>query len=150
MRTTDLSPFYRSSVGFDRLFNLLDSATSEASNQSYPPYNIEKTGEDTYRITVAVAGFSDDELEVESHNNALRVSGKKAGKDEKTEFLHRGIATRNFERRFELAEHVEVAGAVIENGLLNINLVREVPEALKPKLINIASNNRRPHTIAAE
>jgi molecular chaperone IbpA len=150
MRATDLSPFYRSSVGFDRLFNMLDTATNEASNQSYPPYNIEKTGEDAYLITVAVAGFSDDELEVEVHNHTLRVSGKKATKDDKAEYLHRGIATRNFERRFELAEHVEVSGANVENGLLNIGLIREVPDALKPRLVNIQSSKSKPQTIAAE
>ena len=140
MRNYDFSPFYRSSVGFDRLFDLLDSTASEAVNQSYPPYNIEKTGEAAYRISVAVAGFEQDELEVEVHNNTLTVRGKKQDKKESGAFLHRGIATRNFERRFELADHVIVDGAGIENGLLNIDLVREVPEALKPRTIEIQTS----------
>ena len=104
MRNFDFTPFYRSSVGFDRLFDLLDSTASETVNQSYPPYNIEKTGDDAYRISIAVAGFEQDELEVEVHNNTLKVSGQKANRDANGEYLHRGIATRNFERKFEPLE----------------------------------------------
>ena len=140
MRNFDFSPFYRSSVGFDRLFDLLDSTASEAVNQSYPPYNIERTGEAAYRISVAVAGFEQSELEVEVHNNTLAIRGKKQDKTEAGAFLHRGIATRNFERRFELADHVIVQGADIENGLLNIDLVREVPEALRPRTVEIQTS----------
>jgi len=138
MRNFDFTPFYRSSVGFDRMFDLLDSATSETVNQSYPPYNIEKTGDDSYRIAVAVAGFTQDELDVEVHNNTLKISGQKQNRDGEGEYLHRGIATRNFERKFELADHVIVDGAGVENGLLYVDLVREVPEALKPRKIEIA------------
>ena len=149
MRALDFSPYHRSSVGFDRLFDLLDSRTNEAANQSYPPYNIEKTAENAYRITLAVAGFTEDELEVEVHNQTLRVSGKKVAADDKAEFLHRGIATRNFERRFELADHVVVTGADIRNGLLNIELAREVPEALKPRRIDISRGAPQVQTINA-
>ncbi len=136
MRTQDLSPFYRTTVGFDRLFNLLDSVADNGQT-GYPPYNIEKTAEDAYRITIAVAGFAEDELNVEARDGQLVVSGKKA--EDKTErtFLHRGIATRAFEKRFQLAEHVRATGARSENGLLHIELVREVPEALKPRRIEI-------------
>jgi molecular chaperone IbpA len=138
MRHFDFSPLYRSTVGFDRLANILDQVmTADPSQNTYPPYNIEKTGEDAYRITIAVAGFSDDELSIESREGALIVSGRKAEQDEGRAFLHRGIATRAFERRFQLADHVRVTGAVTQNGLLHIDLVREVPEALKPRRIEI-------------
>ena len=143
MRNFDFTPFYRSSVGFDRMFDLLDSATSETVNQSYPPYNIEKTGDDAYRISIAVAGFNQDELDVEVHNNTLKVSGQKANRDPEGEYLHRGIATRNFERKFELADHVIVSGAGVENGLLYIDLSREVPEALKPRKIEITKKPKQ-------
>ncbi len=149
MRSLDFTPYYRSSVGFDRLFDLLDSRTNEATSQSYPPYNIEKTAENAYRISIAVAGFTEDELEVEVHNQTLRVSGKKAASNDKAEYLHRGIATRNFERRFELADHVIVSGADIRNGLLNIELTREVPEALKPRRIEISGSAPKVQTINA-
>ncbi len=141
MRHFDLTPLYRSSVGFDRLANVLDQVmTAEAGQNGYPPYNIEKTGENAYRITVAVAGFSEDELTVESREGQLVVSGRKADDDGegKPTYLHRGIATRAFERRFQLADHVRAEDAVTENGLLHIDLVREVPEALKPRKIEIA------------
>lgn len=141
MRTLDFSPLYRSSVGFDRIANMLDQVMSADVNQAtYPPYNIEKTDEDAYRITVAVAGFSEDELNIEAREGHLIVSGKKAPAENGSEvkFLHRGIGTRAFERRFQLADHVRATGAVIENGLLHIDLVREVPEALKPRVIEIA------------
>lgn len=140
MRHVDFSPFYRSTVGFDRLFSMLDSMGQPESAQSYPPYNIERTGEDAYRITMAVAGFGDDELELEAHRNVLTVKGEKAEhKDDNAELLYRGIAGRTFERRFQLADHVEVKGAELKNGLLHIDLVREVPEELKPRRISIAA-----------
>ncbi len=139
MRHFDFSPLYRSSVGFDRLANILDQVmTADPGQNAYPPYNIEKTGDNAYCITIAVAGFTDDELSIETREGALVVSGRKAEQDEKRSFLHRGIATRAFERRFQLADHVQVKGAVTENGLLHIDLVREVPEALKPRRIAIA------------
>ena len=141
MRTFDFTPLYRSTVGFDRLANVLDQVlTNDVSTQSYPPYNIEKTGEDAYRITIAVAGFTDADLTIEAKDGQLVVSGKKAAEGEaETTYLHRGIATRAFERRFQLADHVRATGAVSENGLLHIDLVREVPEALKPRKIEIAT-----------
>lgn len=139
MRHFDFSPLYRSTVGFDRLASILDQVmTADPGQNTYPPYNIEKTGDDSYRITVAVAGFSDDELSVEAREGALVISGRKAEQDESRAFLHRGIATRAFERRFQLADHVRAKGAVTENGLLHVDLVREVPEALKPRRIEIA------------
>lgn len=135
----DYTPLYRSSVGFDRLFRMLDEAQN-VETQSYPPYNIERLGENAYRITMAVAGFSSDELGIEAKGNSLTVTGKKADKTENgSEFLHQGIAGRGFERRFQLADFVEVKGAELANGLLHISLVREVPEAMKPRQIAIAS-----------
>ena len=133
----DLTPLYRSSVGFDRLARMLDEAKSFEA-PTYPPYNIELLGEDEYRITMAVAGFGSDDIAIEVKGNALNVSGKKAEKTEsKTEYLHQGIASRAFERRFQLADHVVVTGADMENGLLHITLKREVPEAMKPRSIPI-------------
>ncbi len=138
MRTFDLSPLYRSTVGFDRLASILDQVTSAAESQNtYPPYNIEKTGENAYRITLAVAGFSDDELSIEAKEGQLVVTGRKTETEDKANVLHRGIATRAFERRFQLADHVRAVEAATENGLLHIDLVREVPEALKPRKIEI-------------
>jgi molecular chaperone IbpA len=131
----DLSPLYRSTVGFDRLFNMLDG-NSEA--QSYPPYNIERLGDDDYRITMAVAGFSETDLAIEVKENALSVSGKR-GEDEKRAYLHQGIAARAFERRFQLADHVEVTGARLEHGLLHIELKRIIPESKKPRKIEIGA-----------
>ena len=142
MRAHDLSPLFRATVGFDRMMNMLDSASRvDTSAPSYPPYNIEKTGEHDYRISMAVAGFSDDELEVTMKENSLVVTGKKEKADDKEDvtYLHRGIATRSFERRFDLADHIKVSGAKLENGLLFIDLVREVPEAMKPRTIKIES-----------
>lgn len=140
MRTFDLTPLYRSTIGFDRLFSLLDQATGVESVPSYPPYNIERTGEDAYRITMAVAGFSDQELSIESRQNALTVKGeKKVEENRDGEVLYRGIAGRSFERRFQLADHVEVRGASLENGLLHVDLVREIPESAKPRQIAIAN-----------
>lgn len=133
----DLTPLYRSTVGFDRLARMLDEASSFEA-PSYPPYNIERLAEDEYRITMAVAGFAPEDINIEVKGNALTVSGKKAEKAEnKSEFLHQGIASRAFERRFQLADHVQVQGAGMENGLLHISLKREVPEALKPRTIPV-------------
>jgi molecular chaperone IbpA len=134
----DLTPLYRTGVGFDRLAKMLDDVNNFDA-PSYPPYNIERTGEHEYRITMAVAGFTADELSIEVKNSALTVSGKKAEREDKQEFLHQGIAARNFERRFQLADHVEVTGAEMENGLLHVDLKREIPEAMKPRTIAITS-----------
>jgi molecular chaperone IbpA len=139
MRHFDFSPLYRSTVGFDRIASILDQVmTADPSQNTYPPYNIEKTGEDAYRITIAVAGFAEDELSIESREGALVISGRKAEAEEGRAYLHRGIATRAFERRFQLADHVKAVAATTENGLLHVDLVREVPEALKPRRIEIA------------
>ena len=138
MRAIDYSPLYRSTVGFDRLFSLLDNMAQGDNTQSYPPYNIERTGDDAYRITMAVAGFSEDEINIEAKQNALTVTAAKADEAEDSrEVLFRGIAARSFERRFQLADYVEVAGAELENGLLHIDLKREIPEAMKPRKIEI-------------
>jgi molecular chaperone IbpA len=138
MRHVDFSPLYRSTVGFDRLFTMLDSLGQPDNGQSYPPYNIERTGEDAYRISMAVAGFSPEDIAIEAHRNVLTVKGEKPeAKDDTSEFLHRGIASRAFERRFQLADHVEVVGALLKNGLLHIELKRSVPEELKPRKIAI-------------
>jgi molecular chaperone IbpA len=142
MRPVDFSPLYRSTVGFDRLFNLLDTmGAPDANAQSYPPYNIERTGETTYRISMAVAGFDDSELTIEAKRNHLTVTGKKAEVEGEGEdgnaYLYRGIASRGFERRFHTADHVEVTGANLKNGLLHIDLKREIPEELKPRRIAI-------------
>ena len=150
MRQYDFAPLYRSTVGFDRLFSMLDTLGSGENAQSYPPYNIERTGENAYRITMAVAGFSDSELSIESRENGLTVKGEKAEETaEGSEFLYRGIAGRAFERRFQLAEHVEVRGASLKNGLLHIDLVRVIPEALKPRKIEIATANANARSIEA-
>ena len=138
MRTYDLSPLYRSTVGFDRLASMLDNVlTGENTQGGYPPYNIEKTGEDSYRITVAVAGFTEDELNIEAKEGQLVVTGRKAEEEAEANYLYKGIAKRAFEKRFQLADHVRAEGAVTENGLLHVDLVREVPEALKPRKIEI-------------
>ncbi len=139
MRTFDLTPFHRSTIGFDRLFNLLDQVTgAEAQAQTYPPYNIERTSENAYRISLAVAGFGEADLSIEAAANTLTIKGEKAANENATgEVLFRGIAGRSFERRFQLADHVHVTAAKLENGLLHIDLVREVPEAKKPRLIQI-------------
>ncbi len=142
MRTFDFSPLYRSAVGFDRMMSLLDAAQKSATADSYPPYNIEKTGEDAYQITVAVAGFGPDDLDVEVRDGQLVIVGKGAPDGENVTFLHRGIAKRAFERRFQLADHVEVKGADLRDGLLVVDLVREIPEAMKPRKIDIASGGK--------
>lgn len=139
MRTYDLSPLFRTTVGFDRMARLLDSMTQEQT-AAYPPYNIEKLDEDSYQITMAVAGFREDELELEVKENVLTIQGRKVGEEEAENtrtYLYRGIAERAFERRFNLADHIKVEGAILENGLLHVKLVREVPEELKPRKIAI-------------
>ncbi|MHA7776393.1 Hsp20 family protein [Roseibium sp. M-1] len=141
MRHFDFSPLYRSTVGFDRLFSMLDTAGSDAP--SYPPYNIERTGENSYRITMAVAGFAEAELSVEAKEHVLTIKGEKTEEDAGREILYRGIASRTFERRFQIAEHVRVEGASLENGLLHVDLVREIPEAMKPRKIEITSGGTK-------
>ena len=138
MRTIDFSPLYRSVVGFDRLAGLLEQATAEAAT-GYPPYNIERTGESAYRIEIAVAGFSPQELNIEVKENLLTVQGRKTANDEARQYLHRGLAARNFERRFQLADYVVVTEANLADGLLSISLKRELPEALKPRTIEITA-----------
>jgi len=143
MRTYDLTPFYRSTVGFDRLFSLLDQATSDGS-PGYPPYNIERTGETAYRISVAVSGFSKDELSIVAKENTLTIKGEKVANENnsgKSEVLYRGIAARAFERAFQLADFVQVKNASLENGLLHVDLVREIPEAKKPRQIAISTGS---------
>jgi molecular chaperone IbpA len=152
MRSFDLNPLYRSTVGFDRMFNLLDSLGGpDNSGQTYPPYNIERTGENAYRVTMAVAGFGEEDLSIESKENTLTVKGEKKSETEEKEdqFLYRGIAARAFERRFQLADHVEVKGATLENGLLHIDLVREIPEAMKPRTIAIGGGKAKARQIDA-
>lgn len=141
MRTYDFSPLYRSFVGFDRMADLIDSASQLDANSAYPPYNVVQIDEDTYRIELAVAGFDDSELDIETNESGLVITGRKsvsgADNDEGPNYLHRGIAERGFERRFQLADHVYVTGADLKNGLLVVSLVRELPEALKPRKISI-------------
>ena len=144
MRHVDFSPLYRSTVGFDRLFTMLDSLAQPEQGQSYPPYNIERTGENAYRISMAVAGFGEDDLEIEAKENTLLVKGnQQKNEEDEGEMLFRGIAARNFERRFQLADHVEVRNAHLENGLLHIELVREIPEAMKARKIEISGQSAR-------
>lgn len=137
MATLDFSPFYRSFIGFDHLVNLMDAARNE-KQPAYPPYNIEVTGEDQYRISMAVAGFEPQELSIETEHNNLVVRGQKVDKTDGRRFVHQGIAERNFERKFQLSDYIKVIGASINHGLLHIELVREVPEALKPRKIAIS------------
>ena len=141
MQAFDFSPLYRAAVGFDRMADLMDRVAADVAQPTYPPYNIEKTAEDAYRISIAVAGFTPDELGVEVRDGSLFVTARKAADETGRSYLHRGIATRAFERRFALADHVRVAGAVHEHGMLHIDLVREVPEAMKPRRIEIARAN---------
>ena len=151
MRTIDYSPLYRSTVGFDHLFSLLDNMGQSDTSTTYPPYNIERTGEDAYRISMAVAGFGEDELNIEAKQNTLMVSGEKKAPeaDNKREVLFQGIAGRTFERRFQLADHVEVREASLEHGLLHIDLVREIPEAMKPRKIEIGNSAKQIEAAAA-
>ena|ERR1700688_135501 len=134
----DLSPLFRSTIGFDRLMRLADSATRVDSASAYPPYNIEATGENAYRLTMAVAGFAPEDLDITVKENELLVNGKSKKDEDAAKYLHRGIARRAFERRFQLADHIKVAGASLANGLLHVDLVREIPEAMKPRKIEIA------------
>jgi molecular chaperone IbpA len=139
MNGFDFSPLFRSTIGFDRLTRLMDTASQLDSGSAYPPYNIEATGENAYRLTMAVAGFGSDDLEITAKEGALVVTGKAQKDEEGKQYLHRGIARRAFERRFQLADHIRVGGASLDNGLLHVDLVREVPEALKPRKIEIAT-----------
>jgi molecular chaperone IbpA len=139
----DFSPLFRSTIGFDRLTRLVDAASRvDSAALAYPPYNIEKTGEDAYRMTMAVAGFSPDEIDVTVHENSLLVTGKAKKDEDESRFLHRGIARRAFERRFSLADHIKVVGASLANGMLHVDLVREVPEEAKPRKIEIISGRQ--------
>jgi molecular chaperone IbpA len=147
MTSFDFSPLFRSTIGFDRLGRLLDQALVDEGT-SYPPYNIEKTGEDAYRITMAVAGFGEDDISIVAQENTLSVSGKAKAAEEQSEFLYRGIAGRAFERRFQLADHIKVVGAQLLNGLLHVDLVREVPEAKRPRQIKVEMGT--PRTIGAK
>lgn len=140
MRHFDFTPFHRSTIGFDRLFQLLDGAQGVDSEVGYPPYNIERLSEHDYRITMAVAGFAESELKLEVKDTVLVIRGEKQAEDKERHFLHRGIAARSFERRFQLADHVEVKSADLKDGLLNIELVRNVPERLKPRTIPIGTS----------
>ncbi len=141
MTTFDFSPFYRSFIGFDHLANLMDAAARNEKQPAYPPYNIEVTGDDQYRITMAVAGFEPNELSIETEHNNLLVRGQKADKTDGRRFVHQGIAERNFERKFQLSDYIKVTGASINHGLLHIELVREVPDALKPRKIAITQGS---------
>ena len=145
MRTFDYSTFYRATVGFDRVFDLLDSVATQPAPSGYPPYNIEKTGEETYQLTMAVAGFSPEDVEITVQDNTLVIAGRQPESATKAEVLYRGIAGRAFERRFVLADHIVVDGADLKNGLLHVGLKRVVPEALKPRRIAVGSGT---HAIA--
>jgi molecular chaperone IbpA len=153
MRTFDFAPLYRSTVGFDRMFSMLDQLGVEGSVPSYPPYNIQRRGDNAFRISIAVAGFTDTELAIEMKENRLTIRGEKPTNDEDNtgELLYKGIAERTFERGFQLADHVQVKGASLENGLLHVELVREIPEAMKPRAIPITSSSKllEPTRVAA-
>jgi molecular chaperone IbpA len=143
MDSFDFSPLFRSTIGFDRLMRLADAATRvDSSSSSYPPYNIEVTGESAYRLTMAVAGFSADDIDVTLKDNALLITGKARREEDKAQYLYRGIARRAFERRFQLADHIKVAGASLDNGLLHVDLVREIPEAMKPRKIEVTTGGQ--------
>ncbi|WP_135449871.1 MULTISPECIES: Hsp20 family protein [Tabrizicola] len=151
MRNLDFAPLYRATVGFDRIADLMDRVlSSDVAQPTYPPYNIEKTAEDAYRISIAVAGFAPEELSVEVKDGNLHIAARKAADETERTYLHRGIATRAFERRFALADHVRVTGAVHENGMLHVDLVREVPEAMKPRRIEIVRANGSTPVIEAK
>lgn len=151
MRQYDLAPLYRNTVGFDRLFSMLDQLGGVEAAPSYPPYNIERTGETSYRISIAVAGFTEADLGIESKENTLTIRGERTSEngDKKADVLYQGIAARSFERRFQLADYVQVTGASLENGLLHVDLVREIPEAKKPRRIEIGGRTSSP-TIEAK
>jgi len=150
MRQFDLAPLYRSTIGFDRLFNMIDQSVNHEGVGGYPPYNIERTGENNYRITLAVAGFGENDLMIETKENTLLIRGSKETQEQpvssKAETLYQGIAARAFERRFQLADHVHVTGANLENGLLHVELLREIPEAQKPRQIPIGNNGAKAST----
>ena len=154
MRQFDLSPLYRSTIGFDRLFTMIDQAAGLETTPSYPPYDIARTGENAYRISVAVAGFGATDLSIETKENALTIRGSRErvgdGETAKPEVLYQGIAARSFERRFQLADHVVVTGASLENGLLHVDLLRELPEAQKPRQIPIATEGAKPSIATSE
>ena len=151
MRTFDLAPLYRSTVGFDRLFSMLDGAGFDSAAPTYPPYNIERTGENAYRISIAVAGFGEGDLTIEAKENTLTVTGEKQEKGENQgEVLYQGIAARAFERRFQLADYVQVSGAQLANGLLHVDLVREIPEAKKPRQIPIGNGKAKAEVLEAK
>ena len=148
MRTFDLAPLYRSTVGFDRLFSMLDGF--DAATPGYPPYNIERTDENNYRITLAVAGFGETELSIEAKENTLTIKGEKASEEKPGEVLYQGIAARAFERIFQLADYVQVKAASLQNGLLHVDLVREIPEAKKPRQIAIGNGKAKPTVVEAK
>ena len=151
MRTIDFSPLYRTAIGFDHLASLLDATMrSDQKRPTYPPYNIELTGEDHYRITMAIAGFEQSDLSIEVEGNTLTVIGHKAEEDEGKQYLYRGIAARNFERQFQLADHIKVSGASFKNGMLHIELEREIPDALKPRKIAIQTDDDETPSSAVE
>jgi len=156
MRQFDLSPLYRSTIGFDRLFSMIDQAAGLEAAPSYPPYDIERTGENAYRISIAVAGFAEKDLSIETKENTLTIRGSREAPKEagaaKPEMLYRGIAARAFERRFQLADHVQVTGASLENGLLHIDLLREIPEARKPRQIPIGKTvtEHKPQAVSTQ
>ncbi|MTJ80180.1 MAG: Hsp20 family protein [Telmatospirillum sp.] len=151
MRTFDFTPLFRSTVGFDHLARMLDSAARvDEQTFAYPPYNIEKLGEDKYRITMAIAGFAESDLEITAQDHTLIIIGHARKEEASAQYLHRGIAGRSFERRFELADYVRPAGATLVNGLLHVDLVREVPEAMKPRRIEISSRGTGPTAPAIE
>lgn len=150
MRTFDLTPLYRSTVGFDRFFSLLDQANGVEAGNGYPPYNIERTGENDYRISIAVAGFAESELSIEAKENTLTVRGEKAKEEKSGDVLYQGIAARAFERVFQLADFVQVKGAALENGLLHVELVREIPEAKKPRQIKIGNGQPQAQVLEAK
>ncbi len=137
MREFDLTPLYRSAIGFDRIANMLDNVNRNDNQPSFPPYNIELLGENQYRITMAVAGYLNEELTIQSESGSLTITGKKQEQPQEKQYLYQGIAARNFERRFQLADHVKVVKASLENGLLHVDLIHEIPEAMKPRLIEI-------------
>lgn len=150
MNTSDLSPLYRTLVGFDRISNLIDNAMRLDAAPGYPPFNVERTGEDAFRIELAVAGFTADDLSIDFKENTLTVSGRKQpAPEDQRQFLHRGIAERNFERRFSLADYVRVTGANLDHGMLTIDLVRELPETLKPRKIEIGGVKAKPQVVEA-
>lgn len=140
MRTVDFTPLYRNAIGFDRLFNMMESANSKSNSAGYPPYNIEQKTENQYRITMAVAGFADEEIEITQQENTLLVRGERKPEDGKS-YIYQGIAERDFERKFQLADYVKVLGATLENGLLHVDLEREIPEAMQPRKIAINGNS---------